>query len=747
MPTREEKRSPLSAAAEELKNAYKKEAKTYGKKGAAMDILNRGLVTDYLGGAVDVANIPFQGLDWLASKIPALSEPASVMDVDGERVASFPISTDKPYGGKEAWNDAFKKLGVTSNVERPIAELASSLALPLAPSALKKSAALAKAAAPYAARHAVNVAEKYGVSPLMNIVKPEGNLNFRHSVIAESLKGPEKQKVSDFVKQVKGMQGLTKEGKKSAMAALEGMDQNTVVTKQFIEDSFTPSKYSNIDLGGAAEDAAMHMEIAATERALDDPDRWHTVAAHLDLDYEDSNIADQLERLYSKIEQDTRERRVMLDPERYLKDLSPEVIEAMKRSGFIDQGVFEIKRFNATVDEVTTDLADTYLEMMQENHSPIKGYQHEEFQRLNPDIRVGDYVEKGVSHPDAPKLYGHYPGAPSPLVAHFRGTGNAEEVYLPTRYKDNVDLYKHELKPNSFVIEELQSDAQKGIKQEGPLHQAHATAFKAAVQHALEQGHTTVYLPSADAIAHIRPGKEAANFAPIYDQEVVNFGLSPLSKMEGVDVVPIMSPEAGRGVAYHELNFSPEAIEELLSGKGQAFPGFAGGGAVDMKEGGSVSNLRSHYLGTPMTKVSAESMSPDLFDILEEWGANQDLKSETQEQIENLSPLDYEAFRLAQRLDKHDRYKTGKFPSGQDNAINSPSPFEQPIEDMPGDFKFNNSSTGLGDRIRSDPYRPNEMDSMTKDWDGMSTQRQEKIKQRYYADGGTVNLRAHYLGY
>jgi hypothetical protein len=187
------------------------------------------------------------------------------------------------------------------------------------------------------------------------------------------------------------------------------------------------------------------------------------------------------------------------------------------------------------------------------------------------------------------------------LVAHFRGTGNAEEVYLPTRYKDNVDLYKHELKPNSFVIEELQSDAQKGVKQEGPLHQAHATAFKAAVQHALEQGHNTVYLPSADAIAHIRPGKEAANFAPIYDQEVVNFGLAPLSKMKGVDVVPIMSPEAGRGVAYHELNFSPEAIEELLSGKGQSFPGFAVGGAVGMKEGGKPERTedRMSFRATP----------------------------------------------------------------------------------------------------------------------------------------------------
>ena len=165
----------------------------------------------------------------------------------------------------------------------------------------------------------------------------------------------------------------------------------------------------------------------------------------------------------------------------------------------------------------------------------------------------------------------------------------------------------------------------------------------------------------------------------------------------------------------------------------------------EMKDGGSV-DLRSHYLGTPMTEVSTESMSPDLLDILEEWGAEQDLKTQTREQIENLSPVDLETLRLALRLDKHDRYKTGKFPSGQDSVINPTRFHDQPIEDMPGDFKFNHAETDIGNQIRDNPYKPNEMDSMTKDWDGMSTQRQEKIKQRYYADGGTVNLRAHYLG-
>jgi hypothetical protein len=162
----------------ELKNAYGKESKTYGDKGAAMDILNRGFVTDVLGGAVDLANMPLQGLDWLASKIPALSEPASVMDKDSERVASFPISTDKPWGGKDAWNELFQKSGITSKTERPIAEMATSLIAPFAPAVAGKTAKLAakgaKALAPTAAEMALDIASKYGVDPRMNIIKPKG---------------------------------------------------------------------------------------------------------------------------------------------------------------------------------------------------------------------------------------------------------------------------------------------------------------------------------------------------------------------------------------------------------------------------------------------------------------------------------------------------------------------------------------------------------------------------------------------
>lgn len=431
--------------------------------------------------------------------------------------------------------------------------------------------------------------------PVGLTVKPVGNLNFRHSVIAESLKGPEKQKVSDFIKQVKGMQGLTKEGKKAAMVELEAMDPNTVVTKQFIEDSFTPSKYNTIDLAGAADNAEEHLFHQAQDNVASREFEWEDFANYLDMTPEPSHVR-QLEDLWTSIESG--------DTKKALAKLSPEVRLALKEHGIIDDGVFRPNRLNDFHDEYLHDQIDKELDYLRQNYEPSGGsYEYEEFQRLNPDIRSGDYVEKGVSHPDAPSAYAHYPEASEPMVAHFRGTGNAELATLPgteeVRLGDRIynNSKSLELDPNSFLIEELQSDAQKHSKQTGPLHQAHATAFKAAVQHALEQGHDTVYLPTSHMIAHAR-GKEASSFAPIYDQEVVNYGLAPLSRIPGVSVEPINVDDI---TAYHKMKFDPEAIEEILSGKGQTFPGFAVGGAVGMKEGGKPERTedRQSFRATP----------------------------------------------------------------------------------------------------------------------------------------------------
>jgi hypothetical protein len=127
----------------------------------------------------------------------------------------------------------------------------------------------------------------------------------------------------------------------------------------------------------------------------------------------------------------------------------------------------------------------------------------------------------------------------------------------------------------------------------------------------------------------------------------------------------------------------------------------------------------------------------NLFDMLDEWIAS---KEQTRDDINNLSPLEQSLLQKAYTLHKHDKYGTNKYPSNQDSVVSPLGPWEQPIVDMPGDFKFNNSSTGLGDRIRNDPYRYNEMDSLTKDWDGLGTERQQKMDQRYYAKGGKTHV-------
>lgn len=181
--------TPLTEAAAAVQNAFKAERGTYGDKGAAMDILNRGIVADTLGGAADLANLPLQGLDWLQSKIPGLSKPASVMDVPSasprlsdqpNTTLKFPLSTDAPFGGSEAWKELFKKSGVTSKTERPVAEISTSLLAPLAPVVASKAAKVAKAIAPragdLASQFAAKQAEAMGLPLEMGIV-PEDKIS------------------------------------------------------------------------------------------------------------------------------------------------------------------------------------------------------------------------------------------------------------------------------------------------------------------------------------------------------------------------------------------------------------------------------------------------------------------------------------------------------------------------------------------------------------------------------------------
>jgi hypothetical protein len=221
---------------------------------------------------------------------------------------------------------------------------------------------------------------------------------------------------------------------------------------------------------------------------------------------------------------------------------------------------------------------------------PIGGYTYGDYQRLVAGNDPEGYFEIGVTNPNVTDRYKHFPGKEN-LAGHVRGTLMGEypaniisgfRTYNnrspnPT-YQDFLDgaavrAYNFKPKPNSMVIEELQSDVQKGAEATGPLHQIHATLFKGAIQDAIEQGANTVYLPTAKAIGIAR-FSDPDKYAPIYDQEVIKYGLNPLKEIPGVEVNPI-------GDMYYEINLGPEAKNYILKGKGQKAPGYAKGGLVD----------------------------------------------------------------------------------------------------------------------------------------------------------------------
>jgi hypothetical protein len=213
------------------------------------------------------------------------------------------------------------------------------------------------------------------------------------------------------------------------------------------------------------------------------------------------------------------------------------------------------------------------------------GYSYQDFQRLVADDEPG-YFEFGVTHPEQmmkettgqARRYKHYSNESMPggLIGHVRGT----HLDAPATIEGGFDA-----PANSYVIEEIQSDAQKGVEQTGALHQAHGTLFKAAVQDALEKGADRVYLPTSHVIGKVR-GKSGEDYASIYDNAILKEGLDPLSKIPGVEVKTITNRILNGMLEfedvpwYREITFSPEAREHILSGPGQSVPGYAEGGRV-----------------------------------------------------------------------------------------------------------------------------------------------------------------------
>ena len=386
---------------------------------------------------------------------------------------------------------------------------------------------------------------------------PLGNLNIRPAIGIEALRGPDSQPIRNFLQQVKGLPGVTQEGLTTGLMAFENMDPNRRITKAEFVRELLPSSYEVVDLKNAATDNQQIREIVE-EDIIDDQspigyllgltdaqvDMWSDALAEHSTDFD--QYPAKLKRALAK------------------------------------KGIKDADQYNAAYDKAYQAAIqqgiDGYYNDNQVEESQ-DGYMYGETQRLTITSMGDEYGEFGVTHPDQRGAYKHYDNAPEGTIGHFRGTYNPSDPLELKTASDKVLITK----PGSYVIEEIQSDVQKGIKQKAHLHQVHGILFKSAIQKALEFGADTVYLPSAAVIA-VERQKSSNKFAPIYDQAIVKEGLKPLLKIPGVKSKMVDG--------YHEITFTPKAIEHILNGPGQTIPGYAKGGIVKKARTSSVVTRR-----------------------------------------------------------------------------------------------------------------------------------------------------------
>jgi hypothetical protein len=410
---------------------------------------------------------------------------------------------------------------------------------------------------------------------------PKGSLNLRPSIDPVTLKGTGVQDVDSLINQLRGKPGVTKQGLERVAAQFEPDER--VTAAQFGE-RLPRSEYSTVDLAGAAEDTSEHIHQHAQDLVNQDRgELFRLLAEDAGLNGLDGRvIQDIYDNGFNPLDLD------QVEIAEYLQSRSP--------------GTTNIEDFVGNLySDIYSEILDTTVEHLQDTvgeYGDLGGYVYRYDQRLVPDDtrRDSDYFELGVTHPELANKYRHYPNAEN-LAGHIRGTFNPETLlsgvvdYPGVNQLTVEDLisgvgrrdYQFTPRPNSMVIEELQSDVAKKLGDTGALHQIHGTLFKGAIQHALERGADTVYLPTANAIGIAR-FTNPDNYRSIYDKEVIKGGLNPLRETPGVEVNPIND-------MYHEIVFSPEARERIVMGVGQKAPGYAQGGLVSSYDEAIVKDL------------------------------------------------------------------------------------------------------------------------------------------------------------
>jgi hypothetical protein len=525
-------------------------------------------VLGFVNPALAPINAGFDVLSQTAGKFdPRLKAEADVLGLVGTEGTSLASKAHALEIPKSTWDAILKKY-------QDVGPQAMAVGLPAATAA--------------AAEKPAEVAVRLGV-------EPKGNVNLRPMIDAETLKGPDVQTVESFLSQVRSMPGVTKEGFDNLVQKYQGMEPNARISKAEFEKSIPPSEYGKIDIvkeGDKLKNKNKDYENDLYDRATEE--------FHNDVERNARNVgkdvAEQLGKYaggwpikgsdlndffngkpISEFRADARDMLSVLKSE--LGDGSEKTLRKELQK-FYDETT--ARHIGYIADDLR--LEDFYNG--DERAILPENYNREQRLNLNHGYEVNDpnYFELGVTHPNQKDNYADYnnhfrfinPDRPEGgMVAHVRGSFMPEggDISTPEYVVTQSMKDAFVAKPKSAVIEEIQSDVQKQEKNNPVLHQIHATAFKTGVQHALENGATTIYMPAAKTVAPYRHLK-ASDLAPIYDKEVVKYGIKPLLNIDGVT-----SKMVGDG-AYHEISFTPEAIQAILKGKGQRTPGYADGGLV-----------------------------------------------------------------------------------------------------------------------------------------------------------------------
>jgi len=362
------------------------------------------------------------------------------------------------------------------------------------------------------------------------------NLNLKPRISADKLKGPDLQPAQNFMQQVKSLPGVTKEGLKNGA---KGIDvTNDVMSKQDFANQFKAPEYKKVDLKTLSSDINEHYR-DIVEDNLDDYDVFRSMGLPNELHDHAANI------MYGGGE---------------LEDLPKNIQKQFKDHGYHDvsslEDAFMMEKENSIANGIEylldTDGHDAAAVL---NGQP--SYKYIGHQRILDQFTPIDhkYFEIGVTHPAQEGIpYRHYNDADAPkgLIGHVRGSFLNEDA--------NNIVEGTTFPKNSMLIEEIQSDAQQKAAQTGPLHQVHGTLFKAAVQHALENGADTVYLPTANTIKEIRRYEPTeAPHLNIYDTDIIKEGLNPTLQIPGVKH-SLVTSDAPRKVISHTTEAQRDAM-------------------------------------------------------------------------------------------------------------------------------------------------------------------------------------------